>query len=583
LPADPGEITPMDDLPRILALYESGQLAAADTACGELLSREPENAAGWALRGSIALKQTSFADAADYLQRATDLTPGDHELFVNLGMALHGAGRIAEATRAFKDALKRNPSSAICFMYLGRCYLAAGRLTDAASALNAALKLHPEWPEVLDAFAVLSLALNRPDKALTFVHRALTREPRRLASLQLGATASERTGDYAAAVAYYNDVIGTQPEIASLAGLAISLQRLGRHEDAVRAFDQALGTSPSDPTLKHGRGSSLLALGRLGEGWPLYGARFHMSTNAEAGRAAAGEPLHKPPHAGMRVAAWADQGIGEQILFANLVPDLIRTGAEIALECDYRLAPLFARSFPQITVCAHTEPANAALASFTDGRFCLSDAAPWFRNTFDAFPKHAGYLTPDPRLVAALKNKYTAGRKDKPLVGISWRRADGSVLSDTKTLPLEQWGPILHIAGITFVNLQYGDCGGELAATMDRFGVRIVSDAAIDPLMNLDAFAAQVAAMDLVISTSSTTAHMAGAVNVPTWTFLPAGMGSLWHWFLDRADSPWYPRMKLFRQSDRGDWEAVVDAASSALVDFVDAWHSAPATATGAR
>jgi tetratricopeptide (TPR) repeat protein len=571
----------MDDLPRILALYESGQLTEAETACGELLAREPESAAGWALRGSIALKRMAFAEAADYLQHAAGLTPGDHELFVNLGMALHGAGRTAEAARAFKDALKRNPRSAICFMYLGRCYLAAGRLTDAASALNGALRLHPEWPEVLDAFALLSFAVDRPDKALTFVRRALAREPGRLASLRLGATASERTGNYAAAEAYYREVIAAQPETAALAGLAISLQRLGCHEDAVRAFDQALDSSPSDSALKHGRGSSLLALGRLREGWPLYGARFDMHTNTEAGRATAGETLREPPRAGMRVAAWADQGMGEQILFANLIPDLIRTGADIALECDYRLVPLFARSFPQATVCAHTEPVNPALASFTDGRFCLSDAAPWFRNTFASFPKHTGYLTPDPRLVAELKNKYTAGRTDKPLVGISWRRANGSVLSDTKTLPLEHWGPILHVAGVTFVNLQYGDCGAELAAAAEKFGVRIFSDAAIDPLMNLDAFAAQVAAMDLVISTSSTTAHMAGAVNVPAWTFLPAGVGSLWHWFLDRADSPWYPGMKLFRQSDRGDWETVLDAASAALVDFVDAWRSAPAIVAG--
>jgi ADP-heptose:LPS heptosyltransferase len=175
--------------------------------------------------------------------------------------------------------------------------------------------------------------------------------------------------------------------------------------------------------------------------------------------------------------------------------------------------------------------------------------------------------------VDELKRRYSAGRAaaGRPLIGISWRRAGGALMSD-KSLPLAQWGPLLHVAGATFVNLQYGDTAAEIAAAAAQFGVRIISDPAVDPLVSLDAFAAQVAAMDLVISTSSTTAHMAGALNIPVWTFLPVGLGSLWHWFLERDDSPWYPSMKLFRQSHRGDWESVLDAASGALVEFVETW-----------
>ncbi len=563
----------MDDFPRIFALYESGQLTEADTLCAAFVARAPENAAGWALHGTIALRRQLYSDAADSLQRAAALGAPDHELLVNLGMALYGAGRIDEAAGTFRKALKLNPRSAVCFMYIGRCCLARERLTEAASALNGALRLHPEWPEALDAFALLSLAVGRPDKAITFVRRALAVEPGRTASQQLGGTACERIGDYEEAAALYRAVIASVPEPPALIGLAMALQRLGRHDEALSVFDQAIESNPSDPAPRHGLGSSLLALGRLKEGWPLYAARFNLRTNTEAARAAVDTPLQEPPHRGMRVVAWADQGIGEQILFASLIPDLVRTGADIAIECDHRLVPLFARSFPQTTVCARTEPAHPVLASFTDGRFCLSDAGNWFRGSFEAFPKHAGYLKPDLRLTAELRSRYSAGRTNRPLVGISWRRANGAALSDAKTLPLDQWGPLLHVAGATFVNLQYGDCAADLDAAAEKFGVRIVSDPTVDPLMNLDAFAAQVAAMDLVISTSSTTAHMAGALNIPAWTLLPIGLGSLWHWFLERSDSPWYPGMTLFRQSTRGDWETVLETASGALVDFVETWR----------
>ena len=561
----------MDELPRILALYDSGQLAEAETACAALLAQTPENGAGWALRGAVALKQNRFADAVDYLERASAFEPNDLGLLANLGMALYGAGRIPDAVNAFKNVLKRDPTNATAFLYVGRCRLATGLLSEAAGALNAALTLRPEWPEALDDFARLSLAINRPDKALAMARRALAMEPGRLPSLEVAGYACEQCGDYEAAAAYFREAVAAHPDGTTVRNLAASLQRMGRHEDAVSAYAQARESAPDDPALRHGEGSSLLALGRLGEGWPLYAARFDIGANAESARTA-GTRLERPPKAGMRVAAWADQGVGEQILFAGLIPDLARTGADVAVECDFRLAPLLARSFPDITVCAHTTPAAPALAGFADGRFCLSDAASWFRGSFADFSKHSGYLKPDRRLVDELKHKYSAGRAGRPLIGISWRRADGAVMSDAKSLPLAHWGPLLHVAGATFVNLQYGDTAAEVAAAAGDFGVRIISDGSIDPLINLDAFAAQVAAMDLVISTSSTTAHMAGALNVPVWTFLPVGIGSLWHWFLARDDSPWYPSMRLFRQSQRGDWEAVLDAASAALVDFVEHW-----------
>ncbi len=561
----------MDELPRILALYDAGQLAEAEAACAALLAQTPESAAGWALHGAIALKQNRFADAVEYLERAAALEPEDIELLTNLGMALYGAGRMSDALYAFKNVLKRDSSSAVAFLYVGRCRLAAGLLSDAAGALNAAITLRPAWPEALDDFARLSLAADRPDKALVMARKALMSEPGRPSSLELAGYACERIGDFETASAYYRDLIASQPGGAVIGSLAASLQRMGRHSDALSTYAQALESSPDDAVLRYGRGSSLLALGRLTEGWPLYAGRFEIGANAEGARAK-GPRLEKPPTAGMRIAAWADQGVGEQILFAGLIPDLVRTGAEVALECDYRLAPLFARSFPQVTVCALTTPPAPELASFKDGRICLSDAAAWSRRSFADFPRHTGYLSPDPQLVNALRQKYGAGRAGRPLIGISWRRADGAVMSDTKSLPLAQWGPLLHVAGATFVNLQYGDTAAEIAAAADKFGVRILSDHTIDPLINLDAFAAQVGAMDLVISTSSTTAHMAGALNVPVWTFLPVGLGSLWHWFLARDDSPWYPSMRLFRQTTRGDWDAVLDAASGALVEFVEAW-----------
>lgn len=563
----------MNDLQRILALYEGGQLAEAEALGAALAALTPEDGAVWALRGQIALARGLFQDAADHLQRARAHAPNDPALTINLAMALHRNGRHKDALRLLKGVLKRDPSNASAFLYTGLCRLALADPNAAADALHGALTLRPEWPEALEGFAMLSLALDRADKALAFARRALRKEPGRISALEVAARASELLGDYEVAGAYYHQVAGMRPDPQTVAKLATALQRMGRHDDAIVAFRHALKREPGSAALQHAQGASLLALGRLAEGWPLYAKRLVAGLGGESERAG-DRSLSAPPTPGMRVIAWADQGVGEQLLFASLIPDLVATGAALAVECDFRLVPVLQRSFPGVTICAYTEPPDPALAGFGDGRFCLSDAAAWFRKDFASFPPHGGYLVSDPGLAASLRAKYNSGRQTgRPLVGISWQRADGSVLSDAKSLPLDRWGPILHVAGCTFVNLQYGDTAAEIAAVSKATGVKVISDPSVDPLINLDAFAAQVAAMDLVISTSSTTVHMAGALGVPAWTLLPVGVGSLWHWFLDRDDSPWYPGMRLFRQTRRGDWNTVLDAVSAALVEFVETWR----------
>jgi len=102
---------------------------------------------------------------------------------------------------------------------------------------------------------------------------------------------------------------------------------------------------------------------------------------------------------------------------------------------------------------------------------------------------------------------------------------------------------------VMFVNLQYGDCTQEIAEVRDKLGVEIHQDPEIDALTDVDGFFAQVAAMDLVISTSNTAVHVAGSMNIPTWLLLPHGRGALWYWFLRREDSPWYPSVRILRAS----------------------------------
>jgi len=138
-----------------------------------------------------------------------------------------------------------------------------------------------------------------------------------------------------------------------------------------------------------------------------------------------------------------------------------------------------------------------------------------------------------------------------------------------KSQSLAAWLPILRTPGVTFVNLQYGDVAGELRALEAEHGIRIVADPEINPLQNMDAAAAQIAAMDLVVSTSNTAVHVAGALGVPTYVMIAAQRGRNWYWFLDRTDSPWYPSLRLYAATETLRWDEVIAKVAADVRNFV--------------
>ena len=184
-------------------------------------------------------------------------------------------------------------------------------------------------------------------------------------------------------------------------------------------------------------------------------------------------------------------------------------------------------------------------------RLPLTDVAQVLRPTLASIPPHRGYLIPDASRVQELRARY--GNGNTRLVGLSWRSASGPT-GRFKSMDLAQWAEFLKLPGTTFVSLQYGNSADEIAQVSHATGRTIIADPDIDTSGDMDAFAAQVAAMDLVISVSNTTVHVAGAIGTPVWALVPRGPGAHWYWFVDRTDSPWYPSLRLFRQNKRADW-----------------------------
>ena len=267
-----------------------------------------------------------------------------------------------------------------------------------------------------------------------------------------------------------------------------------------------------------------------------------------------------------KLLIWGEQGVGDEIQFSGLIRHITALGIDVAVECDRRISGLLRRSFPETIIAERSDPPSDI----------LKDPAITHQIPMCSVPRVLGlslnessfsapYILADQGRRDRLRSRYKAD-KNPLLIGISWKSGN-SQEGAKRSVDLEYWAPILKIAGVRFVNLQYGECSEQLRASFKHSGVEILEDKEINPLTDLEGFAAQVAAMDLVISVDNSTVHFAGALGTRVWTMLPTVPD--WRWGLEGDSTCWYPAMRLFRQKDRGKWEPVISRIAEELSSLV--------------
>jgi len=436
------------------------------------------------------------------------------------------------------------------------------------------------------------------DAALAFLERYTALHPEVADGWNALGNVTKLRGDLAGAALHYRKALDLEPGAAGVwSNLGRCLRSEGRTTEALAALERALELDPGNPDavvtragalsdcaryeeaeagLKsllaehpvHAQAHAMLAhvlllKGRFAEGWDEFEWRWRLP-DAE-------------PRAPLAIAEWdgtpapdalllicAEQGLGDQIMLASCIPDASARVGECWLECDPRLVPLFARSFPAVRVfprVAAGPPAWAAAGRTPDFQIVFGSLPLLLRRRLEDFPPPRAYLRADTVRVARWRARL-AGLGTGPCIGISWRGGGPTTRGRLRSIPLQQWVPILDRDNAIFVNLQYGPCEQELSALHTSLGGTKVHEFP-EAISDYEETVALVAALDGVISVQTAVAELAGALGCPTWILLSASPG---YRYLASGDSMvWYPSVRLFRQQRLGDWCPVIDAVARRL------------------
>lgn len=544
--------------------HRAGHLTEAERIYRQILAIDAHHADSLHLLGMVAYQEGSHDTAIELIRQAIAFNKKEAAYHSNLGTVFQSQGKLEEAAACYERAVILRPDLAEAHYNLGNVLYEQDKWKEAAACYERALALRPDLAEAHYNLGNALQAEDKFDEAAACYERALALNPEKHEARHNLGNAFQAQGKLEDAMACYEQVLAIQPGYAKAHySVGCALHNLGDVDGALARYRLAQALQP-DFEATFSESLAQLLQGNFAAGWRNFEWRWQTKEHRTPMRTYP-QPLWKGEKlASGRVLIWREQGMGDEIMFAGLIPDVRRTGNRCVLDCDARLKPLFARSFPGIDVVSShisgqdlgNDPELEIAAHLPSGSL-----PGLFRATNGAFAATTShYLMADLPERDRFRTRYAdaAGRR---LVGLAWH-TNNRKTGRNRSIDLSLFAPLLARPDIRWVSLQYGDHEAlEKQATLA--GVDILIDRAVDQFSNIDRFAAQIAAMDIVVTIDNSTAHLAGALGIPTWVLLPFAPD--WRWQQAREDSPWYPTMRLFRQPRRGDWQSVLQRVQREL------------------
>lgn len=546
------------------ALLHAGRSDEALPCFESVLSAAPRDAAALNGRGTALYRQGRLGEALQAYERAIAAAPDAPEPHDNRGLVLQDLGRFRDAIAMHDRALALDPRSGAACLHRAMARRELGEFDQALRDADRALALEPGSARALNGRAIVLNDLGRYEEALADYDAAIAADPAFADAHNNRGNVLYDMGRHAEALEALDRALELKPafpEAMSNRGLVLNDTR--RFDAALQAYDAAIALRPDSAETFKRRANLHLLLGDYAQGWRDLGTSLR---HARARRTDAlahipyweGEPL-----AGRRILLSEPSGLGDTIQFWRFVPALLALGAEVAFQGPARMVRLLSSSGWPVRFLERPDPHERFdFRSELWSLPCVLDAR------LDALPANVPYLHADEQALARTAHLAQAGCFN---IGISWQGNPARKIDAGRSIPLAAFRALSQVPGVRLVSLQRNAGVEQLRGAGAELGI-------VDPGEDFDAggdafldTAALMTRLDLVVSSDTATAHLAGALGRPVWVALKWIPD--WRWLLDRADSPWYPTARLFRQREAGDWDSVFAGMAEALQARLEGRH----------
>ncbi len=575
---------------------------------------DPGSAVAHSNLGSCLHALNRLEEAKRCFQKAVQLDPNYPEAHNNLGTALDKEGHIVDAAPCYEQAIRLRPDYADAWYNLANVLKRQVELEEAVHYFRETVRLRPDFPEAYNNMATLLYALNRFDEALACCHEALRMRPdfpdaqanlatitedfrqrvapqaSSLAALPCSAKLDEasrcyretlrlrpnhaeacnnlgsildRQGKFAEAEIQYRESIRLRPNNAeAISNLGIALLRQNKLDDAGYYYDEALRQQPDLGAAHWNRSLLWLLRGDFQRGWAEYEWRW---TQPKFIKREFSQPRWDGSALdGKTILLYAEQGLGDTLQFIRYATMAADRGAKVIVECQRIAIPLLAGVRGIHRLVAQDTP----LPPF-DVQLPLLSVPGVLHTELGTIPGAVPYLKIDPALVERWRReigtpKRLGGRRLQ--VGVVWQGNPANSTDRQRSIPLSHFAVLAKLDGVQLISLQKGPGTEQLHALQGRFPIVDLESRLGPPAESLTNIAAILESLDLVISCDTAIAHLAGALAVPVW--LAIAVVPDWRWLLGREDTPWYPTMRLFRQTRLDEWKDVFQRMAAALSEL---------------
>jgi tetratricopeptide (TPR) repeat protein len=600
--------------------YQKRDLQQAEMICKDLLSNQPENYDALHLLGIIHYQLGSYSSAIEYLKKALQFDPGNNFVYFNLGNVFRDKLRLDEAIACYRKAIEIDTNFDDAYYNLGITLEDTGNFDEALSAYKNALHINPQNADVSnnigtilqkkeefdEAILYFKKALqinsqyflayhnlgntfqkkNQPDEAIIYYQKALQLNPKSSDTYFNLGTAFTEKGQYDKAIDNFQKALQLNPKNSeAYYNLGITLTEKGKYEEAIASYKNALQMNPNNAKVCNNLGITymgkghvdeaiscyrksiqidsgdaeahwnlslaLLLSGNFKEGWKEYEWRLKVK---EFHQRIFSQPLWDGSEIlGRTILLYSEQGFGDTLQFIRYAPLIAQRGVKVIVECQKELYSLVQTvdGVEQVIVRGAPLPDFEVRCPLLSLPFILG-------TTLENIPSSIPYI----KIEKLLKDKWLIKIQNddsKVKIGLVWSGNPIDREDRNRSFALEVFSTLSQFENINVYSLQFGEAAKQTKNPPK--GLKIMDYT--NDICDFSDTAALIDNLDLVISVDTAVAHLAGALGKPVWTLLPFAPD--WRWLLNREDSPWYPTMRLFRQSKHGDWKSVIAEVSDEL------------------